>query len=109
MRREDGLTIGFVGYASSPQADAASAFEDEVLALLPAHGAQVVYRGRRTGEQAAELPLELHVLWFPSRTALEGYLGDPRRTAAIERFGDAFTRTIVVELQDLVSPASTST
>ena len=103
MRSRDGLTIGFVGYATIEQADSASLFEDDVLALLPSHGAHVVYRGRRVAEQGAELPLEFHVLWFPSRAALDGYLADPRRHAVIERFGDVFTQKIAVELDDLVS------
>ena len=79
MRSRDGLTIGFVGYATIEQADSASLLEDDVLALLPSHGAHVVYRGRRVAEQGVELPLEFHVLWFPSRAALDGV---SRRSAA---------------------------
>jgi hypothetical protein len=51
-----------------------AAYEDRVLALLPAHGAKLERRLRtRDGTT------EIHVLRFPSRRALEGYLADPLR------------------------------
>jgi hypothetical protein len=54
-------------------ADYAS-YEDRVLSLLPAHGAKLERRLRtRDGTT------EIHVIWFPSKGALDGYLADPLR------------------------------
>lgn len=39
-----GLTIGFIWHALPEKAEKVRAFEDEVLALLPAHGALVTNR-----------------------------------------------------------------
>jgi uncharacterized protein (DUF1330 family) len=51
-----------------------AAYEDRVLALLPAHGAKLERRLRtRDGTT------EIHVLRFPSRSALQDYLADPLR------------------------------
>ena len=44
------------------------------------------------------LPLEMHVLWFPSRLAFDAYLTDPRRSALLEKYGEVFTAKQAVEL-----------
>ena len=82
----------------------ASAYEDAVLALLPHHGARVLYRGRRAPDQDPSLPLEVHLLWFPSREALDQYLVDDRRLALLEEYGEVFTLKQAVEL-DAITPA----
>jgi uncharacterized protein (DUF1330 family) len=97
------ITLGFVGYAEPATADAASRYEDAVLELLDDHGARVLFRGRRRADQAAELPLEIHVLEFPDRPALDAYLADARRTALIEEFGDVFTVKHAAELDPLTN------
>ena len=58
-------------------------YEDEVLALLPDHGARLVQRVRAV--DPATVPLEVQVLEFPSEGALEAYLADPRREALADR------------------------
>jgi hypothetical protein len=99
-----GFTLAFIGHADPSMAAAASAYEDAVLALLPDHGAQVLYRGVRAAGQGEALPVEVHLLWFPSREAFDAYLADPRRAALMEEHGEVFTEKTVVELDDLVGP-----
>ena len=40
----------------------------------------------------------MHVLWFPSRLAFDGYLSDTRRSALLEKYGEVFTAKQAVEL-----------
>jgi hypothetical protein len=95
------FTIAFVGTATAEQAEAVRAFEDEVLALLPDHGARVVYRGHRAPGQDPSLPVEVHLLWFPTRGAFDAYLADERRQSALARHGEVFTQKVVVELDEV--------
>jgi len=60
------------------------AYEDRVLALVPAHGGTVLQRARTAGDAAQ--PLEVQFYRFPSEDALQSYLADDRRVAlAAER------------------------
>jgi uncharacterized protein (DUF1330 family) len=92
------FVVGFVGYTDPDKVDQAAAYEDAVLPLLADHGARVLYRGRRAPGEDPALPAEIQVVWLPSRAALEAYMADPRRQAAIEKFGPVFTETQVVGL-----------
>jgi uncharacterized protein (DUF1330 family) len=96
---EQPFTLAFVGYTTAELADGAAGYEDAVLPLLADHGARLIYRGRRSDGLDAELPFEVHLLWFPNRTAYDAYFADPRRLALLERFGDVFTskQSIVVD------------
>jgi uncharacterized protein (DUF1330 family) len=98
---DEPFTLAFVGYADAGKADQASAYEDEVLPLLEDHGARVVYRGRRTQPGDDTLPLEVHLLRFPHRAALDAYLADPRRQALLDRYGDVFTTKHSFEIATL--------
>lgn len=93
------MTIAFAGYSTAPAARVAS-YEDDVLALMPAHGARVVYRGRRAPGQHQSLPAEVHILWFPERDALDAFLADPRRPEIAARHGKIFDSTVVVEVTE---------
>src|SRR5690606_22545480 len=67
---DDGpFTLAFVGYTGPEPgaAERASAYEDAILPLLADHGAELVFRGRRSGGQDPELPVEFQLLRFPSR------------------------------------------
>src|SRR3954468_23953342 len=75
----DPVMIAFVGHSDHDDAHRAAVYEDDVLQLLPDHGAHLLYRGRRSAGQDAELPAELHLIWFPSREAFESFLADPAR------------------------------
>ncbi len=99
--RIDDLTIAFVGYTTADLEARASEYEDAVLPLLADHGAKVLYRGRRVAGQDAELPLEVHLLWFPDRAAFDAYIADERRAARLDEFGEVFTVKQVVEVERL--------
>jgi hypothetical protein len=99
MAAPDGsFTLAFVGWAAPDRAAAAAAYEDAVVPLLADHGARVEHRGRRALGQDPSLPIEVHILWFPSRSAFDAYLADPRRAALVEEHGEVFEQTLVVEL-----------
>jgi uncharacterized protein (DUF1330 family) len=95
------ITLAFLGHGDDAAASRAGRYEDAVLALLPDHGARVLYRGRRAAGQAEALPLEVHLLWFPDRAAFDAYLDDPRRAALLGEFGEVFAAKHVVELDTL--------
>ena len=99
---EASVTIAFIGHAAPDRAEAASAYEDDVLPLLADHGAALLYRGRRTDHEDPALPLEVHLIRFPSRRAYDAFLADDRRQALLTRHGEVFTTKLVVEL-DTVS------
>lgn len=98
------MTIAFVGHAAPDRADAASRYEDAVLPLLADHGAELLYRGRRAEGQEPELPLEVHLIHFPSRASYDGFLVDGRRLALMEQHGEVFTSKVVVELDARTEP-----
>jgi hypothetical protein len=97
---DEPFTLAFLGYAPEAGRQAAHAYEDAVLSLLPDHGARVVYRGCRAGGEDEVLPLEVHLLWFPGRAALVAYLADERRAALRAEYGDVFARTEVVTVEE---------
>jgi hypothetical protein len=97
---ETPFTLAFLGYGPDAGRQAAHAYEDAVLSLLPDHGARVVYRGCRAAGEDEALPLEVHLLWFPGRAALAAYLADDRRAAARAEFGEVFARTDVVTVEE---------
>jgi hypothetical protein len=98
------ITLAFLGYADSGGEDRAAAYEDAVLPLLDEQGARVLFRGRRSAGQEPSLPVEVHLLWFPSQEALSAYLADDRRLTLLEEFGEVFTAKHVVQL-DTITPA----
>jgi len=71
-------------WAHPGQEDGLVAYEDRVLALVPAHGGTVIQRARSAGNSGN--PLEVQFYRFPSEDALQSYLADDRRVAmAAER------------------------
>jgi uncharacterized protein (DUF1330 family) len=95
-----------------PGAQAAlAAYEDQVLRLIPDHGARVVLRARgsevqRTrGGGAGGQPAEIQLLEFPSDAALDAYMGDPRRTVLAAGRDRAVARTEIIEVE-LVPPSA---
>ena len=97
------LTLAFVGYTHPDLSERAVAYEDAVLPLLVEHGAKLLARVRRAPGQDASLPLEIHLIWFPHRRALDAYLGNPRRQTLLESYGDVFRLTQVVEVEQIAS------
>lgn len=99
--RERPITLAFVGYAAAGTADRAAAYEDEVLRLLEDHGARLLYRGRRRRDQDDSLPLEVQLIWFPSRGKLDAFVADERRQRLLLEYGDVFTAKHSVELDSI--------
>jgi hypothetical protein len=73
------------------------AYENEVLTLLADHDARILQRVRAT--EAGEGPYEVHVLEFASQDALDGYLGDPRRTVLLPERDRVIARTTIVPVE----------
>ncbi len=71
-------------------------YEDRVLPLIPAHGGRVLQRVRAL--DAATVPLEVHVIEFPSEDDLEEYLQDPARAALSDLRDRAIARTELVRV-----------
>ncbi|MFE6994527.1 hypothetical protein ACFVAE_01065 [Microbacterium sp. NPDC057659] len=68
-----------------------TAYEDAVLAFIPEHGGEVVQRA--SGNGSGEHPDEVQLYRFPSQSALDSYLADPRRTALAAQRDAAIART----------------
>jgi uncharacterized protein (DUF1330 family) len=68
-------------------------YEDKVLELVAEHGGRVRERARTDG--AADAPLEVHVLEFPSDDAFDAYMHDARRVALAGERDQAIARTDV--------------
>lgn len=66
-------------------------YEDQVLRLLPGHGARVLQRVR--SQEPSDGPFEAHLLEFPSEAALDQYMADPSRLALSELRDRAIART----------------
>ena len=80
----DAVELCVLLWAHPGQEDALVAYEDRVLALVPAHGGAVLQRARTSGDDGH--PLEVQLLRFPSEDAMQSYLADDRRVAlAAER------------------------
>jgi hypothetical protein len=84
------ITFGVLLWAHSGLADDLSAYEDQVLALLPDHGGRVDSR-LRSDDPAA--PTEVQVITFDDETGFESYLSDPRRTASAAERDRVVART----------------
>jgi hypothetical protein len=69
-------------------------YEDRVLALLPDHGGEVVARAIVA---AGDGPDEVQHLRFPSPSARDAFLADPRRTALADVRDAAIARTDVLD------------
>jgi len=93
------LTLCVLLWAHPGAEDALTAYEDQVLALVPGHGGRVIQRARSSG--AGGYPLEIHILEFPSPQALEAYMSDGRRQALAGERDRAIAKTEVIEV-DLV-------
>ena len=66
-------------WAVQGQQEAMGRYEDSVLALVPEHRGTVLQRARSGGGDGR--PDEVQLFSFASRSALDGYLQDPRRAA----------------------------
>jgi uncharacterized protein (DUF1330 family) len=93
------LTLCVLLWAHPGAEQALTAYEDQVLALVPDHGGKVLWRARSKGTDGQ--PLETHLLEFPSPQALDAYMADGRRQALAGDRDRAIARTEVMEV-DLI-------
>ena len=89
------LTLCVLLWSVDGQEGQLSAYEDEVLALVPEYGGTVLSRVRRTGP-ATEQPYEVQVIELPDRNALDGYQADPRRITLAGIRDQAIARTEII-------------
>ena len=83
---------------AKPGADEAlTAYEDQVLALVPEHGGRVLQRARSSGAEGQ--PLEIQVIAFPSAAALDAYMSDGRRTSLAAERDRAIAKTQVIDVE----------
>jgi uncharacterized protein (DUF1330 family) len=77
-----------------------SAYEDQVLNLLPEHDGHVIQRAKtvvRKGDDSE--PTEVQLLRFASEAALDGYMQDARREAMAGQRDAAIAMTEVMRIQ----------
>jgi len=89
------LTLCVLLWPVDGQEASLSAYEDEVLALIPEHGGTVLSRVRRVGGDRDQ-PYEVQLIELPDQAALESYQADPRRTALAGLRDQAIARTDVI-------------
>jgi len=80
-------------WATQGNAEGATEYEDEVLALLPDYGGEVV--ARAIGPGLDDMPHETQFLRLPDQQSLDAYLGDPRRLELNDQREELIERTIV--------------
>ncbi|MDQ1466647.1 MAG: hypothetical protein QOH10_1062 [Actinomycetota bacterium] len=73
-------------------------FESQVLPLLPRYGGELVQRVR-----GREGRFEVHLVSFPSQHALDAYLCDPERVAALPLLESSGAETELVEVLDVTT------
>ena len=93
------LTLCVLLWAHPGAEEALTAYEDQVLALIPDYGGKVISRARSSG--AGGYPREIQLLEFPSPQALDAYTADSRRQALAGDRDRAVARTEVIEV-DLI-------
>ena len=71
-------------------------YEDLVLPLLAEHGGRLERRLARDDGR-----VEVHIVWFPSFGAFEGYRDDPARVAHAELLARSGAAAELLELRDL--------
>jgi len=76
-------------------------FEDKVLPLLANHNGELVYRIRPDEKSfiasSRELPYEIHLVTFESRSDFENYIKDPARLAFTELKNNSVEKIVLIE------------
>ena len=93
------ITLCALLWAADATGHALSAYEDKVLALVPEHAGRVVCRWRSVDPGGDDGPAEVQVIEFQSRTDLDSFLADERRTALSGERDRAIKRTEVFEVE----------
>jgi uncharacterized protein (DUF1330 family) len=77
-------------------------YEDQVLALLAAHGATVLQRVRAI--ELTETPFEVQTLRFPSQAAFDAFMADPARVALASMRDQSVARTELFRVEVVDPP-----
>ena len=76
-------------------------FEAAVLSLLPKYGARLERRLRSPDGR-----VEIHIVWFPSCDALEGYQADPRRQEHLHLLRESRAEIELLAVADVTDETS---
>lgn len=77
-----------------------SAYEDQVLGLLPEHDGHLIQRAKTVVRKDDDSePTEVQLLRFASEAALDGYMADARREALADQRDAAIAMTEVMRIQ----------
>lgn len=88
---DDEVTLCCLLWAHEGMGHELSAYEDDVLALLPQHSGRVAQRAYGTGDDGA--PDEIQLIHFDSAAGLDSFLADPHRLSLSARRDRAVRRT----------------
>ena len=91
------LTFYVLLWAHPGTDDALIRYEDQVLALVPDHGGQILQRARSDGANGC--PVEIQLVEFPSAQAFAAYMADERRTALAAQRDRAIARTELIPVR----------
>ena len=91
-----GVTLCAILRVPAAGRDAFLSYEDAVIPLLRDHGARL-QRRLRTDDGL----VEIHLIRFASRSALDAYRADPRRTAHAELFAATGATAEVLTVRDV--------
>jgi uncharacterized protein (DUF1330 family) len=92
----DPVTLSVRLWAVKGEEAGLAEFENDVLALLPAHGGTLVSRVRASLDDDG--PAEVHVITFRDLAAFDSYMADPRRVALLPRRDQVIARSEVQRL-----------
>ena len=96
------VTLCVLLWSNPGTENALTAYEDKVLGFASEYGGRVIQRARNIGtdDHAVEnQPLEIQILRFPSKRAMEQFMADERRQALAEERDRVIAMTEVIEVQ----------
>lgn len=77
-----------------------AAYEDDVLALVGAHGGRLLRRVRSVDPDLSH-PRELHLIEFADHVAFDSFRADPRRAALADRRDASVAKTVMWRVEDV--------
>jgi uncharacterized protein (DUF1330 family) len=92
------MTLCVLLWATEGNADLLTAYESEVLALVPKHGGRVVSRVRNVADDDGR-PTEVQVIEMPDDDAVAAYTADPERTSRLDVRDRAVARTEIIRVE----------
>ena len=99
------ITLCVLLWPTEGNVDLLHRYEDDVLALVPAHGGRVLSRVRALPGQDVTLPTEVQIIEMPDDDALGAYMDDPARVTLTDVRDLAVARTDVVRVGPVPDPA----